>query len=100
MRLITPTPPEESALKAVFDGKSFIIISVTDTGRGITASEQEAIFEKYYRSKKTARVKGSGLGLAIIKAAAEAHGGGVEVESEPCKGSTFRLFLPVNLPRP
>ena len=92
--------PGTITLKAALHGKDFIIISVTDTGKGITASEQKAVFEKYYRSKKTARVKGSGLGLAIVKAAAEAHGGRVEVESEPGKGSTFRLFLPVNLPRP
>jgi PAS domain S-box-containing protein len=83
-----------------FHGKDFIIISVTDTGKGIPPGEQEAIFEKYYRSKKTARTKGSGLGLAIVKAAVEAHGGRVEVESEPGEGSTFRLFIPVNLPRP
>jgi signal transduction histidine kinase len=95
----TPAPGTIT-LKAGLHGKDFIIISVTDTGKGIPPGEQKAIFEKYYRSKKTARTKGSGLGLAIVKAAAEAHGGRVEVESEAGQGSTFRLFIPVNLPRP
>ncbi|MGC2423156.1 MAG: PAS domain-containing sensor histidine kinase [Nitrospirota bacterium] len=90
----TPSPGT-IALKAVFDGKNFIIISVTDTGKGIPAGERQAIFEQYYRSQRTAGVKGSGLGLAIVKTAAEAHGGRVEVESEVGRGSTFRLFLPV-----
>ena len=88
------TAPGTITLKAVFD-RNFIIISVTDTGKGISAHEQKAIFTKYFRSKKTAGVKGSGLGLAIVKSAVEAHGGRVEVESEPGKGSTFRMFLPV-----
>ncbi|HEY3347047.1 MAG TPA: PAS domain S-box protein [Nitrospirota bacterium] len=91
----TPAPGTIT-LKSVLEGND-IIISVTDTGKGVPASERQDIFEKYYRSEKTAGVKGSGLGLAIVKAAAEAHGGRVEVESEVGKGSTFKLFIPVNL---
>lgn len=82
--------------KTVEKDKGFIVILVKDTGRGIPAEEQEKVFEKYYRSPKTAGIKGTGLGLAIVKEIAEAHGGRVEVESEIGKGSTFRLFLPLN----
>ncbi len=75
-------------------GNEFILISVADTGKGIPAEEHESVFEKYYRSPKTAWIKGSGLGLAIVKAVAEAHGGKVELQSEPEKGSTFKIYLP------
>jgi signal transduction histidine kinase len=74
----------------------YIMVSVSDTGPGIPYDEHEKIFKKYYRSPKAAGPKGTGLGLAIVKAIAEEHGGSVEVESEEGKGSTFRLFLPVD----
>jgi signal transduction histidine kinase len=77
--------------------QTFVVVSVTDTGPGIPVYEQKRIFDKYYRLSRTSRIKGTGLGLAIVKGAAEAHGGRVEVESEVGKGSTFRLFIPVNL---
>jgi len=93
----TPAPGT-IVLKAVSEGNNLLIISVTDTGVGIPADEQKAVFEKYYRSRKTAEVKGSGLGLAIVKTAAEAHGGRVELESESGKGSTFRIILPLSPP--
>jgi two-component system aerobic respiration control sensor histidine kinase ArcB len=76
-------------------GESFLVISVSDTGIGISQNEQERIFDKYYRSPKAAGIKGTGLGLAIVKAVADAHSGKIEVESEPWKGSTFRLLLPI-----
>lgn len=76
---------------------SFVMISVTDTGRGVPAGEQGRIFEKYYRSPRTLGIKGTGLGLAIVKAVAEGHEGWVELESEAGKGSIFRLFLSAEL---
>jgi PAS domain S-box-containing protein len=75
----------------------FFVISVADTGRGIAAAELKNIFNKYYRSQRTAGTGGTGLGLAIVKAVAEAHGGRVEVESEVGRGSVFRLYLPTGL---
>jgi PAS domain S-box-containing protein len=93
------TPPGgEITMKAepvTEGGGDFIVISVVDSGRGIPAEESEAVFEKYYRSPRTAGIKGTGLGLAIVKAVAEAHGGRVELKSKPGTGSSFRLFLPV-----
>jgi len=77
-------------------GSENVVVEVSDTGPGIPASEQDKVFRKYYRfSGTSAGVKGSGLGLAIVKAVVEAHGGSVELESEPGKGSTFRIVLPV-----
>ncbi len=86
------------ALKAKTAGigdAGYLVISVSDTGIGITKQEKEKIFNKYYRSPKTAGIKGTGLGLAIVKAVAEAHSGRVEIESKPGKGSVFSLILPL-----
>ena len=57
--------------------------------------EQQKIFEKFYRAEDSLvhETKGSGLGLSLVKHIMEAHGGSVEVESAPGKGSTFTLVL-------
>jgi len=71
-------------------------LSVEDDGVGIPAAYLGRIFERYVRlpNPSTAGVRGLGLGLPLVRALAEAHGGSVEVESLPGKGSTFRVFLP------
>ncbi len=78
-------------------GVGYVVVSVTDTGPGIMPEERGKIFDKYYRSTAMSGKKGTGLGLAIVKAAAEAHGGRVELESEAGKGSTFKMFIPVSV---
>jgi len=72
-------------------------VRVTDRGIGIPSGEQRKIFEKFYRAENSLvhESKGSGLGLALVRHIMEAHGGSVEVESAPGKGSTFTLVLPV-----
>lgn len=77
------------------EGSDYLVISVADTGIGISGQDRDKIFNKYYRSPKAAGIKGTGLGLAIVKAVADAHSGMVEIESEPGKGSVFRLVLPL-----
>jgi len=76
------------------------LLEVADNGIGIEPSEQARVFERFYRvDKARARdVPGTGLGLSIVKHLAEAHGGGVTLESWPGRGSTFRVRLP--RPRP
>jgi len=73
-----------------------VCVSVQDRGIGIPAREQEKIFESFYRVEKSDvhDVKGSGLGLAVVAHVARAHGGHVEVDSTPGRGSTFTLCLP------
>lgn len=72
-------------------------LSVIDNGLGIPRPEQGRIFQKFYRVNDLLRreVEGSGLGLAIVRHVALGHGGRVEVESEPEKGSTFSILLPI-----
>ncbi len=76
---------------------SKVLVSVKDSGIGIPRGEQKKIFEKFYRGEDSLvhETKGSGLGLALVRHIMEAHGGAVEVESTPGKGSTFTLGLPV-----
>jgi signal transduction histidine kinase len=76
---------------------SSAVIEVKDTGMGIAATEQQHIFDRFYRvDKSRSRSQGgSGLGLAIVKKIVEEHGGTVSVESSPGQGTTFRVSLPL-----
>lgn len=73
-----------------------VIVRIEDTGIGIGATELPHVFERFYRADPARSVSaGAGLGLPIARTVAEAHGGSVEVQSEPKKGSTFTLILPI-----
>jgi PAS domain S-box-containing protein len=74
-----------------------IIIEITDTGVGINEDDLPHIFERFYRGDKFGTTRGFGLGLPIAKAIIELHQGSIKVESEPGKGSTFRIILPKKL---
>lgn len=69
-------------------------ISISDTGQGIPPADQARVFERFYRGD-AASDEGSGLGLAIARAAAEALGGEVKLESEVGKGTVVRFRLPL-----
>jgi signal transduction histidine kinase len=73
-------------------------ISVSDSGPGIAREDQERIFEEFARLRhaSTNVPRGSGLGLAIARRIVRAHQGEITVESEPGKGSTFILRLPLH----
>jgi two-component system sensor histidine kinase SenX3 len=74
-------------------------ISVTDSGIGISESEQERIFERFYRvdPSRSRETGGTGLGLAIVKHIAANHGGEIRLFSKPGVGSTFTLRLPITV---
>jgi signal transduction histidine kinase len=73
-----------------------VVIEVRDRGIGINAKELSRIFDPYYRAQfsDTQTRRGAGLGLTLVQQIVVSHGGHVEVESEPGKGSTFRLLFP------
>jgi signal transduction histidine kinase len=75
-----------------------VTIAVEDFGIGISSSEQKKIFERFHRVSTglVHDVKGSGLGLSIVSHVVKAHGGTIRVKSEPGKGSTFMIALPVD----
>jgi signal transduction histidine kinase len=72
------------------------VIAVSDTGIGIPPEEHEAIFEKFHQVGTTTRGvrEGTGLGLAITRRLVEQHGGRIELESAPGKGSRFTVRFP------
>ncbi len=72
-----------------------VIISIADTGVGITPEALPHIFKRLYRAEEHRPVGGQGLGLSIAAKIVEAHHGSIEVESEPGAGSTFRILLPL-----
>ena len=69
-------------------------IRVSDNGIGIAEDEQQQIFNRLYRSPHTRSTRGLGLGLSFVHAIVRAHGGEIQVESEPGKGSSFTIILP------
>ncbi|MEQ1922319.1 MAG: sensor histidine kinase, partial [Pyrinomonadaceae bacterium] len=79
------------------NGGGNIKISVEDEGIGISKSDLRQVFEPFYRSREVvdAQIHGNGLGLSLVKQIIEAHGGKVTASSEPGKGSTFAIELPV-----
>ena len=70
-------------------------IDFHDTGPGVTAEDQERIFERFDRCDPSRSESGSGLGLSLARAVARAHGGDITVASTPGEGSTFSVSLPV-----
>ena len=89
------TPEHGRISVRVQEEKGNVELFVSDTGIGIAPEHQDRIFERFYRVDKarSRRMGGNGLGLAIAREIVEAHGGSITLESEPGKGTTFRVQL-------
>jgi two-component system CheB/CheR fusion protein len=84
----SPTPTIKISTKS--EGE-FVLLSVRDNGIGMTLKEKKKVFDIYNRINKN--VEGQGIGLYLVKKIVDAAGGKVMIESEPGKGTTFKIFL-------
>jgi two-component system OmpR family sensor kinase len=90
-------PPPEGATAGTGSAAEIpaVICEIVDHGPGLASDEVGRIFERFYRADTARSQGGTGLGLAIVAALVAAHGGTVEVDSEPGQGATFRIALPL-----
>jgi two-component system, OmpR family, sensor kinase len=91
------TPPGAPVRVRVGSENGRALVEVEDSGPGLAAEDAERVFERFYRADQSrSRASGGvGLGLSIVAAVAEAHGGTAVAESEPGRGATFRISLPL-----
>jgi signal transduction histidine kinase len=91
------SPQEKFVGVRLYRANGSVKIEVADRGIGIPRNEQAKVFEKFYRAGDPLvhNTKGSGLGLSLVRHIVEAHGGTVMLESEPGRGSTFTIVLPL-----
>jgi signal transduction histidine kinase len=91
-----------SVAREMREGRGWIVIRVRDTGIGMTAEQASRLFEDFMQAdtSTTRRYGGTGLGLAISQRFCRMMGGVITAESEPARGSTFIVTLPVDAPQP
>jgi len=90
------TPAHGNVTVSIRRDQEEFIVRVSDTGLGVPKEALPRIFDRFYRVNRPGKeIKGTGLGLAIVKRIVEAHGGRIDVESEPMVGTIFTVFLPV-----
>jgi signal transduction histidine kinase len=89
------SPPGSSIHVNLQTGPGVVVLSVEDRGCGISAADLPHVFEPFYRSQQAPLGQGGvGLGMAVVQRIASAHGGTIDVQSEPAVGSCFTLRLP------
>ncbi|MFQ6109733.1 MAG: sensor histidine kinase, partial [Candidatus Aminicenantales bacterium] len=92
------SPAKKEVTVKLFEDNGNALLQVSDKGIGISPKEISRIFKRFYRSKDeiVSETRGSGLGLTLVKHITDAHGGKIRVQSEPGKGSTFSIILPIS----
>jgi len=95
---VNHTRPEDSIEMSVQRSVATAVISVRDSGTGISRADLDRIFHRFARADpgRSRNTGGFGLGLSIVRAIAEAHGGSVGVRSTPGEGSVFEILLPAS----
>lgn len=88
-------PASRLEVRTLMSGR-FAILQISDSGPGMTPTEQEQAFERFWRADegRNRRAGGSGLGLSVVKAIAEAHGGQATIQSHKGGGTTVRVTVP------
>jgi signal transduction histidine kinase/CheY-like chemotaxis protein/HAMP domain-containing protein len=95
------TPEGGSIHVGIEPDRAWVQISVEDSGVGMTEDEVSRIFERFYRAgNRSGSNPGTGLGLSIVKSLVDLHFGQISVESEPGRGTVFRVLLPAAVPSP
>ena len=89
------TPAGGKIAVSVVLWEMYVEIKVTDTGKGISESNQAAIFRRFYREEEVHDQQGVGIGLYLAREIVTRQGGYIKVVSEPGKGSEFSIMLPV-----
>jgi signal transduction histidine kinase len=89
------TPPGGTVSIEVVDDGGLALLRVVDTGPGIAAAELDHVFDRFWRGEQSRGIAGSGIGLAVVAELVAAHGGQVEVSSEPGAGATFTVRIPL-----
>ncbi len=89
------TPENGSINIAMRSDGGNIVLTVSDTGYGMSADEMKQVFDRFFHTDRI-NPNGSGIGLALTKAFVEMHSGSIAVESEQGKGTVFTVTLPVN----
>lgn len=88
--------PEGSTVTVTLSEKSRrAVIEISDQGPGIDSESIPRLFDRYFRVQSPDKVEGTGLGLSIVKSIVDAHGGKIEVDTQPGQGTTFRLIFPL-----
>ena len=97
---ITHSPRGRTVRVAATQSGSVVEVAVHDEGPGIAPEHLPGIFDRFYRAdpSRSRSTGGAGLGLAIVRQLARAHGGDVRLETEPGKGSSFFVTLPISRP--
>jgi two-component system OmpR family sensor kinase len=92
------TPPDTRCDVVVSTDRSDGVVTVTDDGPGMTAGDERRAFDRFHRAdaSRSRASGGAGLGLAIVAAIVDAHDGSVTVDSEPGRGTTITIRLPLN----
>lgn len=91
MKYSASDSPIELQLSAERGG---VLFRITDTGIGITPTDQPNLYEPFFRGENVAEIQGTGLGLVVVKRCVELHGGEISVQSQVGLGTTFRVWLP------
>lgn len=90
------SPPGTQVTVRVWREEPFAVLGVADQGPGISREDREMLFQPFGRGRSPgAGIEGTGMGLYVVKQIVEAHGGQIELESEPGRGTVFRVKLPL-----